>query len=95
MIQVKTKSGFECELQDNVLNNMELVDAIAELDERGSLFALSKLCILLLGEAQRRRLYDHLRTEDGRVPNSDVEREVVEILRGCGKAGKNSVPSPE
>ena len=95
MIQGKTESGFQYELNDNVLNNMELVDAIADLDDRGSLFALSRVCLLLVGKEQRKLLYDHVRTEDGRVPNNDVEREVIEILRGCGKAGKKSAPSPE
>ena len=49
MIQGKTKSGFAYQLDDNTMNNMELVDAMAELDDGGHPFALSRVCLLLLG----------------------------------------------
>lgn len=95
MIEGTTKSGFQYTLNDNVMNNMELVDAMAELDDGGHPFALSKVCLLLLGKEQRKRLYDHIRDEDGIVPPKAMGEEVAEIIRGCGDAGKNSVPSPE
>lgn len=95
MITGTTKSGFSYELGDNVMNNMELVDAMAELDEGGNPFALSRVCLLLLGKEQRKRLYDHIRQEDGTVPPKAMGEEIAEIIRGCGAQGKNSAPSPE
>lgn len=95
MIQGTTTSGFSYELDDNTMNNMELVDAMAELDEGGHPFALSRVCLLLLGKQQRKRLYDHIRAEDGKVPPKAMGEEIAEIIRGCGDAGKNSAPSPE
>ena len=95
MIQGKTNSGFEYQLSDNAMNNMELVDAMAELDDGGHPFALSRVCLLLLGKEQRKRLYNHIRAEDGTVPPTAMGEEIAEIIRGAGETGKNSVPSPE
>ena len=53
MIQGKTKTGFAYQLDDDAMNNMELVDAMAELDDGGHPFALSRVCLLLLGKDQR------------------------------------------
>ena len=95
MIQGKTRTGFSYEIAEDTMNNMELVDAMAELDEGGHPFALSRVCLLLLGKAQRKRLYDHIRDEDGKVPPQKMGEEVADIIRGYGEQGKNSAPSPE
>lgn len=87
MICGKLQSGFEYEIGDDVLDNMELVDAIAEADENP--VAISKVVKLLLGENQRRKLYDHLRTEKGNVPLKAVSEAVAEIFRGSGPQVKN------
>ena len=62
----KTSTGFEFDIEDERLDDMELVDIMAEIDENPLL--MPKLCKMLLGEKQKKRLYDHLRSEDGRVP---------------------------
>lgn len=87
-IMVKTASGFECELDANVVNNMELVDALAELDSKNEAFALSKVCTFLLGNEGKKALYSHLRAEDGRVPMEAVSKEVEEIFKAFGESGK-------
>lgn len=87
MVKGTTSAGFEFELDEKVLDNMELVDAVAESEENPT--AVSQVCLLLLGKAQRRRLYDHLRTPDGRVPVEQVTASVVEIFNVCGRPGKN------
>lgn len=84
---MKTKSGFECEVTKGRLDNMELVDALAELDENE--LAVSRVCLLLLGKETRKRLYDHLRTEDGRVPTASLTAELSEIMAALGETGKN------
>lgn len=89
MIEGKTSSGFEFSLNENVLDNMELVDALAETEADNPL-AVSKACLLLLGPELRKKLYNHLRTEDGRVPVELVSTEMVEIFSAFGKTGKNS-----
>lgn len=87
MIKGKLESGFEYEVAEEVRDNMELLDAIVEADENP--LAISKVVKILLGENQRRKLYDHLRTEKGNVPILAVSNAVAEIFRESGQAVKN------
>ena len=50
MVKGTTSAGFEFELDEKVLDNMELVDAVAESEENPT--AVSQVCLLLLGKAQ-------------------------------------------
>lgn len=86
MIQGKLKSGFEYQVDKDVLNDMELLDLIVEVDTNP--LAISKVIKKLLGEDQRRKLYDHLRTEKGNVPVLAVSEAVAEIFKSS-KQGKN------
>lgn len=88
MVKCKTSTGFVIELDKNVMNNMELVDALAEA-ENDNPVALSKACLLLLGKDKRQKLYDHLRQEDGRVPVDAVGAALTDIFKVFGDAGKN------
>lgn len=76
---MKTASGFEFEIEDGVLDNMELLDAIAELEENP--LKLTKVVKLLLGEETKERLYDHVRNDKGRVPAEALSTEVVDIFK--------------
>ncbi len=86
MIEGKTSTGFEFSIDEKLLDNMELVDAIAEVDENP--LAISNIITLLL-DGQKKALYDHVRTEDGRVPVVAMTNEIMDILEAGGKAGKN------
>lgn len=92
MITAKTESGFSIELEESTLDNMEVLDALSDLDE-GNPLAMSRLVVKLLGKDGKKRLYDHLRTEDGRVPASAVESAIMELFQFIN-AGKNSASSP-
>lgn len=92
MITAKTESGFFIELEESTLDNMEVLDALSDLDE-GNPLAMSRLVVKLLGKDGKKRLYDHLRTEDGRVPASAVESTIMELFQSIN-AGKNSASSP-
>lgn len=92
MITAKTESGFSIELEESTLDNMEVLDALSDLDE-GNPLAMSRLVVKLLGKDGKKRLYDHLRTEDGRVPASAVESSIMELFQSLN-AGKNSASSP-
>lgn len=74
----KLKCGFEYEIDEEVLDNMELLDAIADADENP--INMSKVVRMLLGDEQRKKLYDWLRTEKGNVPIVAVSNAVVEIF---------------
>ena len=92
MTTAKTESGFSIELEESALDNMEVLDALSDLDE-GNPLAMSRLVVKLLGKDGKKRLYDHLRTEDGRVPASAVESAIMELFQSIN-AGKNSASSP-
>lgn len=93
MIKGKTSSGFAYELPENAIDNMELIDALAETTENNPM-AVSRVCRLFLGEGLRKRLYDYLRTEDGRVPIEALSNELGEMFASYGEAGKKSKSSP-
>lgn len=86
MIRGKTSSGFAFEIEDHVLDSMELLDAIMEADENPG--AISKVVKMILPADQRKKLYDHLRTEKGNVPIMAVAQEVAEIF-STNQQGKN------
>lgn len=74
-----TASGFEFDVPDETRNDMELLEALIDLQE-GDGVALAQIAKKILG-TQKKALYDHLRTEDGRVPIDKVSDEVLEIFR--------------
>ena len=88
MQKVTTKSGFKCLINKEQLNDMELVDKIAEADA-GNPLAVSAVIEKILGKEQKSKLYNHLRNEDGRVPIEKVGDEITEIITALGEEGKN------
>lgn len=82
MIRGTLSCGFAYEITDDALNNMELVDAIAEMGEDP--VSMSRVVRLLLGDQQRKALYDHLR-EGGTVRIEAVADAVAEIFRGSNQ----------
>lgn len=73
-----TKTGFHYEVSEDRLNNYELLEAIAELEE--NTLILPKIVNLLLGKKQADALKDHVRTEEGFVPADKLEPEIEDIL---------------
>lgn len=86
-IKVELESGYCCELEEKVLDNMELLERLVEVEE-GKPASMIPALDLLLGSEQRKALYDHLRTEDGRVPVVATARAMKDIIRGANR--KNS-----
>jgi hypothetical protein len=43
----------------------------------------------MFDKAQKKRLYDHVREESGRVPMDKCLIECTEIIQAAGEAGKN------
>lgn len=87
MITGTTTSGFAYSIPDENVNNMEFLDALAEAEDENPL-RISKVLRLLLGDEQRKALYDRLRDEDGRVPVESVMAELKDIL--ANDSSKNS-----
>lgn len=87
-VEGETSTGFSFSIPENNLDNMELIDAIAGLNENDPL-QMSNVIVLLLGKEQRKQLYDHVRREDGTVPSKKVSDEMTEIFNLSNKPVKN------
>lgn len=86
MITAETKDGFAVELSEEALDNVELLDALAAVQD-SDVLSLGRTIRLLMGKEQTKKLYDHLRTEDGRVP-------VVALSDALGELMSRSFPRP-
>lgn len=89
---IQMESGIKLNIDETVLDDIELLDDMVSSDE-GDAMALSRICSKLLGKTEKKKLYDSLRNEQGRVPATAVVPAVVEILTKLGKTeddGKNS-----
>lgn len=84
-----TESGFNYQIEESNLDNMELIDMLAEVDG-GNVSALPKATTMLLGKEQKEALYNHLRTDKGNVPVEAFTRELFEIIQSVGETGKKS-----
>ena len=89
MKQITLNNGFTIEVDENVIDNMELVDALAEMEEDEESLGISRVAKLLLGKKQRKALYDAVRTEDGRVPVKEIDHAIGEIFAAFDDQGKN------
>ncbi len=87
-IKGKTNSGFEYEIDANVFDDMELIDALAETMDFNPL-SYSVVCSKIFGAEQKKRLYNHLR-KDGRIPLEAISAEITDVFNALGEAGKNS-----
>lgn len=90
MITAETKDGFAVELSEEALDNVELLDALARC--RTPTFCLwAAPSASLMGKEQTKKLYDHLRTEDGRVPVVALSNALGELMESF-RAGKTLPP---
>ena len=86
MVTGTTRSGFVFELDDAALNDMELFEALCEIDN-GNTKAVVSVVKRLLGD-RKQALYDHLRV-DGRVPIDKVVEALTDILTASGNGKKS------
>lgn len=84
MITGTTESGFSFELEEEILDDYEFVEAIGETEDNP--FAVNKVVKLLLGKKGASDLKEHCRDENGRVRTSRIEKEIVDILNNAGKS---------
>lgn len=88
MIKGKTKTGFAYEIKDEVMDDMELVEALAKTATDPS--AIIDVMERILGADQKRALYEHARQKDGHVSIAACEVELEEILANAGEDTKKS-----
>lgn len=83
-----TTDGFKWEVDENVLDDMELIDAMAASQGEDPT-QISTVVMKIFGADQKKKLYDHVREKDGRVPISKVADIITEIINDIGDDGKN------
>ena len=84
----ETKSGFKFEISERRLNNYELLELIGEVDEgQGQVFP--KVVKLLFGDEQAKAFTDHLREEDGIVPNDKMADEIKSVFESVNGLKKS------
>ena len=84
----KTESGFKWEVDENVFDDMELIDAMAAAMGEDPT-QISTVVSKIFGADQKKRLYDHVRSENGRVSIQPVADIITEIMVSIGNEGKN------
>ncbi|MDO5131448.1 MAG: hypothetical protein Q4D81_00515 [Eubacteriales bacterium] len=81
-----TSTGFEYEVDKEVLTDFEFLELLADVQAGGQngmkVFAMIRKA---LGEEQKARLCDHCRAESGRVPLDSVTNEITEIFSALGE----------
>lgn len=92
-MNVKTKSGFKCEIDDRVLEDYRLLEAIAltadSNNQTSVIRGTTKTVDLLFGD-RKQELFDHIaKKNDGYVPSTAVTTELTEIMESI-KELKNS-----
>lgn len=87
-IKGKTPSGFKFEISERRLNNYELLELIGEVDE-GNGQAFPKVLKLLFGEEQSKSFKDHLREEDGIIPNEKIADELKAVFETVQEVKKS------
>lgn len=85
MIKGKTKSGFNYHIDENVLQDYELLEAIAET-EKNPIF-ITKVVRMLLGD-DTDKLKEHVRDENGHVSIEKMNVEITEIFQAQKKLKK-------
>ena len=90
MITAKTNDGFEVELDEDFLDDAELMETLVSVKD--NVTATFILRDNMLDAENKKRLYDHLRNEKGKVPFSALDSAISELVSSF-KAGKNSASS--
>ena len=89
-----TESGFRFEIDEEVMDDMEFLEILVDIS-KGDKSKLPDFVLAFFGAEQKARLYDHCRSEKGRVRLSKVEEEIKSVFGAIrdnreGTAAKNS-----
>lgn len=83
-----TTSGFNFTLDPEDMNDMRVIEALAEV-EKGNVLYVIDLIKLMLGEKQKEALYKHVANKEGKVSPELCMAEIKEIFEKAGNEVKN------
>lgn len=75
----KTASGFSFNIDDDARDDMELLETITMID-KGHHELVPDALTMMLGEPQKKKLYDFCRSKSGRVSATKVFQTLKEIF---------------
>lgn len=78
MIKGKTSTGFCYEIDEEKIDDMEFVEALAEAND--DVLKIPNAIKTMLGAEQKKKLYEHLRDESGKVPLTAVIKTLYEMM---------------
>ena len=84
MLKGTTPSGFKFKIDEDIRDDMELLEAITQIDS-GDVTEMPNLLRILLGEEQKSKLYEHCRNDKGRVSATKVSEEIKAIFEEIEK----------
>lgn len=84
MISGKTESGFEFSLEDEILDDYELLETLHKIDN-GDYGLVVAMVDQLLGEDQKKRLKEHIRSSSGKVSAKKMLEEVMQIFKASNE----------
>lgn len=87
MKAITLKSGYILKIDENVLNNMELIDTLADMQTDEDLLSISKISKMIFGE-KKKDVYDSFRNDKGEVPITDIVNAIKDVFENIGKTGK-------
>lgn len=87
IIRGTTSTGFEYEIPSENIENYELLEALGEMEDNPLL--ISKVINLLLGNEEKEKLKNHVRTKSGIVSTEKIGKEIKDIFENVNKI-KNS-----
>ena len=79
MTHVTLSCGFEADIDENAVQDMAFLDALTDMQD-GDPTGLSRMCALLMSKADKKRLYDAARDENGRATVDEVGKQLTELL---------------
>lgn len=88
LIDVTTKSGFECKVDDELFNDFEMLELVQQTmsdDAMEKLNATIEIVKLMFGE-YKKPLYEHIKKEHGKVLPEVLEGDIVSVMNSIGKA---------
>lgn len=88
-MQINLKCGAQIAVEESAINNMELVDLMADGDVDNDIIKVSKMLGMLISKKDKKTLYDAVRADDGTVPIEAVAEAIKEIFGAFKEPGKN------
>lgn len=80
MKQITTHSGFTAAVNEKAADDITFLDLICEIED-GNPRAYKGIIDKLFSAEDKARLYDHVRTDDDRIPLSAIMAEITDVIK--------------